>query len=673
MNREHFRAFVWLRYRLRMNQLRRGGTANVIVLGVVAVALAVTAVGAGVGGFLVGLLALGDTSPGVVLLAWDGAVGLFLFVWMIALMADLQKTEAVSLEKVLHLPVSPAGAFAVNYLSSLFSPILAAFLPGFVGFALGLAGSRGPLLLLALPLLAAFLFAVTALTYQLQGWLAALMSNPRRRRTIVVVMTLGFILVAQAPQALNIARMSGQSDDGTARNAVLAAAGEERNAALKSAGEEHNAALKSAGEDQVAATVAATAALQAGKLTSDQYGARLDQNLRDYQAQLDRLGQDHKTRLERKAVESQTKQDQGERDRQARSAEKSKSERDRLERAAWVVNAVLPPAWLPLGAAYLADGNPIPALLGTLGLTVIGAGGLWRAYRTTVRMSTGRDTGGAGRPAIDLKPIGPRRLSMVEWRLPGVSEPAAAVAAVGLRSLLRAPEAKMVLIAPAMFLMVFGSIAATMPVSPPAYFRPLLAAVGAGMILLATTVLVCNQFGYDRAGFRAYVLAPVSRRDILLGKNLASAPLALGMAWATVLAVGVVYPMRFDHLLATLCQAATMYLILCGLGNAASVLFPLPIAAGAIQASGARFVQVLGQMSIGSLLPVVAAPTFLPLGIEVALAEVTGWGGVPVALVLSVPLLAAVIVLYRQVLTWEGRLLAAREQEVLRVLTSKEE
>jgi hypothetical protein len=673
VNREHFLAFVWLRYRLRMNQLRRGGAANAIVLGVVAVALAVTAIGAGVDGFLVGLLALGDASPTVVLFAWDAAVGLFLFVWMIALMADLQKSEAVSLEKVLHLPVSPAGAFAVNYLSSLFSLSLVAFLPGFVGFALGLAGSRGPLLLIVLPLLAAFLFAVTALTYQFQGWLAALMSNPRRRRTIVVVMTLGFILVAQTPQALNIARMSGQSDDGTARNAALAAAGEERNAALAAAGEEQNAALKSAGEDQGAVTFAATAALRAGELSSDQYRVRLDQNQRDYQARLDRLGQDYKTRLQRLGVESQARGEQAERDRQAVIAEQSKIERDRLESVAWIVNTVLPPGWLPLGTACLADGNPIPSLLGTLGLTVIGAGGLWRAYRTTVRMSTGRDTGGAGRPTIGSKPAGPRRLSMVEWRLPGVSEPAAGVAAAGLRSLLRAPEVKMVLLAPALFLIVFGSIAATMSVSPTAYLRPVIAAGGAGMVLFAATALVCNQFGYDRAGFRAYVLAPVSRRDILLGKNLAAAPLALGIAWATVFAVGVVYPMRFDHLLATLCQAATMYLILCGLGNAASVLVPLPIAAGAVQASGVRFTQVLGQMLIGSLLPVAALPTFLPLGIEVALAEGIGWGGLPVAFVLSIPVFVAVAALYRQVLTWEGRLLAAREQEVLRVVTSKEE
>ena len=38
-----------------------------------------------------------------------------------------------------------------------------------------------------------------------------------------------------------------------------------------------------------------------------------------------------------------------------------------------VLNLVLPPGWLPLGAAALAEGDALPALLGTLGLGLIGS------------------------------------------------------------------------------------------------------------------------------------------------------------------------------------------------------------------------------------------------------------------------------------------------------------
>ena len=52
------------------------------------------------------------------------------------------------------------------------------FVPAMLGLWLGLLISKGWAMLLLLPLLASFLLMVTALTYQFQGWLASLMSNP---------------------------------------------------------------------------------------------------------------------------------------------------------------------------------------------------------------------------------------------------------------------------------------------------------------------------------------------------------------------------------------------------------------------------------------------------------------------------------------------------------------
>jgi hypothetical protein len=37
VNWQHLSAFLWLRWRLRLNQLRRGGIANIIVLALLAV------------------------------------------------------------------------------------------------------------------------------------------------------------------------------------------------------------------------------------------------------------------------------------------------------------------------------------------------------------------------------------------------------------------------------------------------------------------------------------------------------------------------------------------------------------------------------------------------------------------------------------------------------------
>src|ERR1039457_3133765 len=53
----------------------------------------------------------------------------------------------------------------------------------------------------------------------------------------------------------------------------------------------------------------------------------------------------------------------------------------------------IPPLWVAVGAQELAGGNPLPALLGTLGCAGLAALGLRRAYLGTVRFYHG-ETGG---------------------------------------------------------------------------------------------------------------------------------------------------------------------------------------------------------------------------------------------------------------------------------------
>ena len=46
---------------------------------------------------------------------------------------------------------------------------------------------------------------LTAWIYCLRGWLLSLMVNPRRRRAIIMWITLGIVLLGQSPQLINIA------------------------------------------------------------------------------------------------------------------------------------------------------------------------------------------------------------------------------------------------------------------------------------------------------------------------------------------------------------------------------------------------------------------------------------------------------------------------------------
>jgi ABC-2 type transport system permease protein len=616
VNWQHLQAFLWLRWRLLVNQMRRGGPANVVLVTILAVAITLFSAILFLTFFLIGLFALGRVWPEVILYVFDGLVVAFLFAWTLGLLMELQRSEVLSLEKFLHLPVSVAGVFLLNYLSSLFSLSLLAFLPAMLGLALALVFSKGPAMLMVFPLLAAFVLMVTAVTYQFQGWLASLMVNKRRRRTIIVVVTAAFILLCQLPNLVNLfTHWDNQRETELLRH---------RNDELAELERAHNA----------------------GEIKSDAYQKRAGEIRQEYQKQLD-------------ATTEETL--------------------DYAVKVTRLVNVALPPGWLPLGAVNAAEGNVVPALLGTLGMTLIGGVSLWRSYRTTLRLYTGQFN--AGKKAAVPVPVpiatgakaGKPSVALLERQVPYLSEPAAAVALGGFRSLTRAPEAKMMLLTPLVLLVIFGSMALSHSVTPPEFVRPMITFGAMSTILLSMGQLVGNQFGLDRTGFRVFVLSGAPRREILLGKNMATAPLAMTLSVIVIVVVEVFYRLRPEHFLAALPQFVSMYLLFCLLANCLSIFAPMPIRAGTMKPMNPKLIPVLLHVFFSLLFPFVLAPALLPLGVEFLVESLTTISWVPVCLILSVIECVGVILLYRLVLTWQGRLLLAREQRILETVTTKAE
>jgi ABC-2 type transport system permease protein len=562
----HLKAFLWLRVRLLRNQWRRAGPVNAVLMGLIAGGAAATA-----GPVFVATLALGAylvprTQPIHLLYAWDALVAVFLFFWMIGLVADLQRNEPLSLSKFLHLPVSANGAFLINYLASLVRLSLVVFVPIMLGLALAQVLVEGAARLVVPALLAAFLLMVTALTYQFQGWLGALVSNPRRRRTVMVVVSGAFVLVCQLPNLANFYTPWGV--------------------------------------------------------------------------------QGHTEQADREAA-------------------------TRLATVARTANALVPAGWLPLGATAAAEGRFAPAALGLLGMTVIGAGSLWRAYRATVRTYQGQATARRARVprTVEARPPGALPLGS---RLPGLSEPAAAVALGGLRTLARAPEAKVALLMPLMMLFAFGSMIVRQRHAIPQEARPLLAISAMVLVLFGMLPFMCNQFGFDRDGFRVFVLGPTPRRDILLGKNVAYGGVTLAAAVVLLAIVQALCPLRFDHVLAMAPQYVSMFLVFCLLMNLMSIYTPLPVAAGALKTGSPKLTTVLLQLLMFMVVfPISQSVTVLPLAAEAAL-RALGWGaGVPIYLLLALLECAALAALYALSLRWLGDLLQGREQAILEVVTGR--
>ena len=161
MNWQHFQAFVWLRWRMMVNQWRRAGAFNAVLMMVIAVGAVVVAVPLLIGSFAMGVNAIPKGTPMHLLYVWDGLIVAFLFTWMIGLITELQRSEPLSLSKFLHLPVSVKSAFLINYFSSLLRLSLIFFVPMMLGYSLALVFVKGAMLLTVLPALAAFLLMVT--------------------------------------------------------------------------------------------------------------------------------------------------------------------------------------------------------------------------------------------------------------------------------------------------------------------------------------------------------------------------------------------------------------------------------------------------------------------------------------------------------------------------------
>jgi hypothetical protein len=610
---------------LLVNQTHRRGALNAVLVLVVAVLGLLLGAALFVVFFLLGLLGLAHVEPAVLMYVWDGLVAVFLISWGSGTLAELQRADDLSLDKFMHLPVSPRGAFLLNYVSSLFCLCLAFFLPPMLGLSLGLIASRGLMLALVLPVLAAFLLMVTALTYQFQGWLAALMVNKRRRRTVMVAVTMFFILLCQVPNLINL-----YGPWHTRKPAASVSYQEEQTASPRHSD-------------------------RSGETTSEKDRQR-EQKIR--------------------------------REDEARSKESAEQTLHQLEQTTRLVNLVLPIGWLPLGVAASAEGNVLPVLIGTLGMTLIGLLSLGRAYRTTVRLytgqfSSGRKSAAVATPVVARSETVPQRgtvpqrvaaqVSLLERQLPLISEQASAVALAGLRSLLRAPEMKLAFLSQFILLAVFGSMILTRVDNPPELVRPLLALSAMGIALLGLVHVVGNQFGLDRNSFRAYVLSAAPRREILLGKNLAAAPLPLMFAGIALVVLQIRFPMRIDHFLAVLPQLLTLYLLFCMLANWLSLFAPMRLRVGSLRASNARMLPILLQIAFLCLFPWAMAAALLPLAAEFILVEFAGLDSVPVYLMLSLVEFVASIFLYRLVLNLQGRVLQAREMKILEVVATRDE
>lgn len=581
---------LWLRWRLTRNQWSRHGRVTATISVIVTAVLVATGAAGGIGGFLLGAWGKVGAKPPAMLGLWDVLVGAFLLFWLIGVLSEIQRSEAIDIGKILHLPVSLRGIFLVNYAASHVTLSIIVFVPWMVGLTAGFLWSRGWMMILMLPLVVGFLFSVTAWTYWLRGWLVAmLVRNPRRYRAIIAGITVVFMVLSQLPNLLTNPRFghSRRSHERTGRAA--------------------------------SPMPASPSAPRSG-----------------------------------------------------------------LPPVVFLLHKVIPPLWVGNGAMSLAAGHPLPAVLGIAGTFALGALGLGGAYRSTRRFYGGRGAvprakrKRSGRVrTTHPSTVGTERCvvrTLLERSLPGVPEEAAALALATFRSLTRATEVKMALASTIPMVLLYAGMMLFSSVPNPTGETQLLYATGIALFpFLGLLQILNNQFGFDRSGFRTLVLSPTPRWQILLGKNLALLPLALGLGLIYMVLAGVLRHTPPLVLLAALVQLLSAFLLLSLYGSLLSICAPMRVATGSLKPTKVSTARTLFLLLSFLLLPVVAFPVLLPAIGAMVLRVSNGPPSAALMLLFSAVELALLAPLYPLGLRRLGARLQRREKDILQVVTQEVE
>ncbi|MDQ3818785.1 MAG: hypothetical protein M3362_14055 [Acidobacteriota bacterium] len=335
--------------------------------------------------------------------------------------------------------------------------------------------------------------------------------------------------------------------------------------------------------------------------------------------------------------------------------------------------------WTPPGAAAAAlteglseGGSGVYALaLLTLG----GYTGLFVVVTYFIARRTALGAGGAKRESIQTRTSVKAELR-TGWQLPLLSPQISAVIEKELRYAMRNAQLRMMALMPLILIVLrltrggrsrvgdgFASTTVVSPNSFAAYADGLLVAGGVLYIFLILSSLACNLFAYEAGGMRALILAPVDRRTILVGKNLAITFLAFLFSTVLVAINQIVFR---DLSLHALSFAALCFLLFAAcfamIGNFLSIKFPKRLQFGKrMNASG-----VTGFLLIPILL-VMAAPPIL--------SAVAGYYARSFALKYATLSLfaAAGCLLYALLITRQARSLARHEQEILEAVGGKTE
>jgi ABC-2 type transport system permease protein len=322
-----------------------------------------------------------------------------------------------------------------------------------------------------------------------------------------------------------------------------------------------------------------------------------------------------------------------------------------LRAAQWLA---WPAAFSAAAARRLFAGDASGAWPWLLGQAAASALAGRTAYAVALRQAL--SGGGAGAPGEGARGTG--------WRIPGTPAFAGLLEKEG-KALLRHPLTRMAaVVVPLVSGLVAWKVAPLVPAAAGEVVRalPLFGVAAYSHVFVQAFWL--NALGWDRGGARLAFLAPVDPAGVLAAKNVAVYVVALGvfaLGAVPVLAAGAFPPAW--AVAGALALHAGMAPWLYAAGNAVSVLNPKAASFAVQRHSSLPALSGLAGLAVVSLVSgIFALPVLLALRLEAGWILPAAWTGLGVA----------GLALLRRALRAEGRLLAARRDELLPVVCGDE-
>jgi len=242
---------------------------------------------------------------------------------------------------------------------------------------------------------------------------------------------------------------------------------------------------------------------------------------------------------------------------------------------------ILPPGLASAGVEDAADfGTRSPRVFSALLLLTVYPCGMGFLLAHRLRQQyRGEDLGEAPATTAAVSASSIAEEARRGWTIPGVSAPAAAMFEKEVRYLLRSGMRLMEAFLPVLLVTFFGLLW-TQPETNagPEFLKrapDLLFPSAVAYVALLLGQSAYNSFAFDGWGVQLLFAAPVRFRDVLLGKNLASAAL-IGIEALLTLAVLALIGRRVSPMVAviTLLALAMVMLIHFAIGNVMSICFP---------------------------------------------------------------------------------------------------